>query len=276
MTGTEVRRGFVAGALAGTCLVAVMYLLDLLIGLHPLPQLLQQPLLDLMPGAVFGFLIDNLQHAGKVVEEAGLIAAMVVALGALGAAYRTVGSGLPHPSLVAAAAGWLVVVGILLPISGDGFLGLAEGPTAPLLWAVLFGIYAVVLEAAADRWLAPLPADADPGRRRVLALTPYVVGGVALAVVGFRLVPGWYQAIFKSPEVGLGGQSPEVTPVGNFYVVSKNFADPVVDAAGWTLNVKGMVSRSLRLDLPALVQLPAVTQYVTLECISNNVGGNQI
>lgn len=276
MADTELRRGFAAGSLAGAALVALMYLLDLVLGLRPLPQLLQQPLLDLMPGAVFGFLIDNLQHAGKVVEEVGLILAMVIALGCLGAAYRTVGRHLPYAALLAGATGWLVVVAILLPVSGDGWFGLAESPTTPLLWALLFGIYAVVLEAAADRWLAPVPEDADPSRRRMLVIAPYAVGGLALAVLGLRLVPGWYQSIFGAPESGLGGPSPEVTPEANFYVVSKNFSDPVIDAAGWALSVRGMVSKALRLDLPALRQLPSVTQFVTLECISNNVGGNQI
>ena len=65
-------RGFGWGALAGLALVALMYLANALIGLRPLPQLLSQPLLAVMPGPVFGFLIDTLQHAGKVVEELGL------------------------------------------------------------------------------------------------------------------------------------------------------------------------------------------------------------
>jgi len=67
-------------------MVALMYLAGLLLGLRPLTQLLNEPLLSLMPGFVFGFLIDTLQHAGKVVEELGLIVAMVVALGVLGGA----------------------------------------------------------------------------------------------------------------------------------------------------------------------------------------------
>ena len=66
-------RGFGWGAIAGLALVALMYLANLLLGLQPLPQLLNQPLLSLMPGFVFGFLIDTLQHAGKVVEEFGLM-----------------------------------------------------------------------------------------------------------------------------------------------------------------------------------------------------------
>jgi len=62
--------GFEWGALAGLVLVALMYLASLLLDLKPLTQALNEPLLAVMPGFVFGFLIDTLQHAGKVVEEA--------------------------------------------------------------------------------------------------------------------------------------------------------------------------------------------------------------
>src|ERR1700687_5105947 len=97
MQMTESRRratavwGFGWGAVAGTALVALMYLANLILGLRPLPQLLNQPILSLMPGFVFGFLIDTLQHSGKVVEEAGLIVAMIVALGLLGSAAAVAG-----------------------------------------------------------------------------------------------------------------------------------------------------------------------------------------
>src|SRR6266511_3828335 len=78
--------GFAWGCVGGVVLVALMYYAGVLLGLRPLPQLLNEPLLALMPGFVFGFLIDTLQHAGKVVEELGLIVLMVLALGLLGAA----------------------------------------------------------------------------------------------------------------------------------------------------------------------------------------------
>src|SRR5258708_6814739 len=123
-----VLRGFGWGALAGLVLVTLMYLANLLLGLKPLPQLLNQPLLSIMPGFVFGFLIDPLQHAGKVVEEFGLIVAMVVGLGVLGAAWAWTSRfwHSQHSALAFAAIGWIVVVAILLPISGSGFLGLAD------------------------------------------------------------------------------------------------------------------------------------------------------
>ena len=276
--GAGIRRGLVAGALAGTVLVALMYLLDIFAGLRPLPQLLQQPILDVMPGAVFGFLIDTLQHAGKVTEEAGLIVSLVAGLAVLGGAYGWLRARLALDQLAmgAGALGWLVVNLVLLPVSGDGFFGTQEGPVSWLLWGLLFAVYAVVLEAAYLNWLAPLPADAEPGRRRALRSIPIAVGAGSLAVLGFEVVPGWLNAIFAAPGSNLGGPAPEVTPVADFYVVSKNFSDPVVDAAGWSLSIHGLVDRPQRLTLDALRAMPQTAEYVTLECISNNVGGPQI
>jgi DMSO/TMAO reductase YedYZ molybdopterin-dependent catalytic subunit len=266
-------RGFVWGALGGLALVALMYAADYLVGLKPLPQLLNQPILALMPGFVFGFLIDNLQHAGKVVEEFGLIVAMVIALGALGAAWAwTSRRWHSHRSaLVFAAIGWLVVAAVLLPITGEGFLGLNEGLTTPLVWAVLFAVYGLVLQVGEER---PGPdKELDLGRRQILSAVPLGIAAVSLGVLGLRLLPNWYQAIFRAPEAGLAGATPQITPVQNFYIVSKNFGDPVIDGRGWSLSVGGLVDKPFKVSLVELRGLPSTLEYVTLECISNNVGG---
>jgi DMSO/TMAO reductase YedYZ molybdopterin-dependent catalytic subunit len=273
-TGRQaVLRGFGWGAIAGLALVALMYLASLLLGLRPLPQLLNQPLLSVMPGFVFGFLIDTLQHAGKVVEELGLIVAMVAALGGLGAAWAwtSLRWHFQYSALVFAAAGWLVVSAVLLPISGIGWFGLDDGPTTPLIWGALFAVYGVVVQLGGDG-SAPTVA-ADSGRRRLLSALPVTIGALSVGVLAFRLVPDWYRAIFNPPEAGLTGASPAVTPVQNFYVVSKNLRDPSVDGQGWKLSVGGLVAKPLKLSLADLRSLPGTTQYVTMECISNNVGG---
>src|SRR5690242_14021333 len=187
--------GFGWGSIAGLALVALMYLANLVLGLRPLPQLLNEPLLALMPGFVFGFLIDNLQHAGKVVEEFGLIVAMIVALAVLGAAWAWTALRwhFQYSALVFAGAGWLVVVVLLLPIAGDGPLGLATGPTTPLVYAALFAVYGVVLQLGGR----PDEAPVDPDRRRLLSTLPLSLGALSLGVLAFKLAPNWYQAIFN-------------------------------------------------------------------------------
>lgn len=270
-------RGLVAGAVAGAATVTAMYLIGLLTGLQPLPQLLQQPLLDALPGPVFGFLIDNLQHLGKVVEEAGLIAGMVLALAGWGAVYGRIRSQRVVPGLAMIMGGlaWAVTTLVLLPFSGDGLLGLNEGLPAPITWAVLYAGYAIILEAGYERWLAVPDSEpgVDLGRRQLLRMAPALVGGVSLFLLGVRLLPGWYQSVVNPPESGLSGPSPEITPVPNFYVVSKNFSDPVISESGWTLEVKGLVQRPQKLSLAALRALPGSEEAVTMECVSNNVGG---
>ncbi len=262
--------GFGWGVIGGIALVAFMYLAGLVLGLHPLPQLLNEPLLSVMPGFLFGFLIDTLQHAGKVVEEFGLIVAMVLGLGVLGGAESVASLRWPTRYLpfAFAAVGWAVVDLVLLPLTPSGFLGFSDGFATPLIWAALFAIYGVILQMGEE------PASGvDLGRRRVLSRVPLTIGAVGVGVLAFRLVPDWYQAIFRPPEAGLLGASPAITPVGNFYLVSKNFTDPSVDGQSWTLRVGGLVDKPMSLSLSDLRALPATSEYVTLECVSNNVGG---
>jgi DMSO/TMAO reductase YedYZ molybdopterin-dependent catalytic subunit len=265
--------GFGWGCIGGIALVALMYLANLVLGLRPLPQILNEPVLSLMPGPVFGFLIDTLQHAGKVVEELGLIVGMVVALGVLGAvasvtSLRWSSQYLPF---VFAAIGWIVVVLVLLPVGGSGVLGLNDGPATPIMWAVLFAIYAVILQIGAQ----PAPG-LDSGRRSLLGALPLSIAGFSVLALAYRVGPDWYNAIFNAPGGGLRGISSAVTPAQDFYVVSKNFVDPSVDGQAWRLSVGGMADHKLSLSLAELRALPSVTQYVTLECVSNDVGGPQI
>lgn len=84
------------------------------------------------------------------------------------------------------------------------------------------------------------------------------------------------QGATLDPFPQIPGLSPEVTPNEKFYRISKNLFDPVVNVSKWFLEVKGLVERPLRLPYDELKTLPAVQQYTTLECISNEVGGDLI
>ncbi len=269
--------GFGWGVLGGLVLVALMYTASSLLGLKPLPQALNEPLLAVMPGIVFGYLIDKLQHAGKVLEEIGLIVTMVIALGVLGAAWswNAARRDFRYSALAFAGLGWLFVSLVLLPIAGEGFLGLATGLTTPLVWAALFAVYGVILQMGMPEGAYPSPAN--PMRRSLLSALPLGIGAASLGLLGWLRVPSWYQAVANPAEAGLTGPSPEITPVANFYVVSKNlYGDPVVDGNAWHLTVSGMVDKPLKLSLAELRALPSTQEYSTFACISNDVGGDLI
>ncbi|HEY4389685.1 MAG TPA: molybdopterin-dependent oxidoreductase, partial [Ktedonobacteraceae bacterium] len=73
------------------------------------------------------------------------------------------------------------------------------------------------------------------------------------------------------------GLSSEITPNDQFYGVSKNLAsDPDINAARWNMTIVGQVEQPYALNYAQLQALPMKTQYETLMCISNEVGGQYI
>ena len=72
------------------------------------------------------------------------------------------------------------------------------------------------------------------------------------------------------------GTRAEITPVDKFYRIDINTLPPVVDAASWRFQLKGMVQKPLTLTLDEIQSRPAFSQAVTLSCISNPVGGDLI
>lgn len=65
-----------------------------------------------------------------------------------------------------------------------------------------------------------------------------------------------------------------MTPADKHYVVDIDLLDPVVEAAGWTLTVGGLVERPLRLAFSELQdEFPLLEEVAVLTCISIWVGG---
>jgi DMSO/TMAO reductase YedYZ molybdopterin-dependent catalytic subunit len=72
------------------------------------------------------------------------------------------------------------------------------------------------------------------------------------------------------------GTRPEVTSVRDFYNIDINTNPPVIDGADWRLELRGLVDQPMILTLNDLRAYPAVSQMVTMSCISNTVGGSLI
>ena len=78
---------------------------------------------------------------------------------------------------------------------------------------------------------------------------------------------------FKDPvlEPLLGS---EITPTYLFYRIDINPVVPEVDVNSWNLQVKGMVDNPLKLRYDEIRSMNSIEEFVTLECISNKIGGD--
>ena len=68
----------------------------------------------------------------------------------------------------------------------------------------------------------------------------------------------------------------EVTPTYLFYRIDINPIVPQVDSNSWNLAIKGLVEKPLTINYDQIKSMPSVEEYVTLECISNKIGGDLI
>jgi DMSO/TMAO reductase YedYZ molybdopterin-dependent catalytic subunit len=66
----------------------------------------------------------------------------------------------------------------------------------------------------------------------------------------------------------------EVITPKDFYTVSKNLIDPSVEVSGWSLKIDGLVERPTTFLYADIQALPSYSDYYTLMCISNEVGGD--
>ncbi|WP_139977550.1 molybdopterin-dependent oxidoreductase [Nocardioides litoris] len=121
--------------------------------------------------------------------------------------------------------------------------------------------------------------------------------GVVAAVAGVSTVVGRFagrgrravqdeRAIARlpvtSPSVPQGarvdarGVRPWMTPVEEFYLIDTSFSRPRVLARDWQLRIHGLVDAEITLTFDDLLQREVTEDWITLNCVSNEVGGGLI
>ncbi len=113
----------------------------------------------------------------------------------------------------------------------------------------------------------------------------FVIGAVAggIGLVEYALVTGWMNKLTEPRGFSVkafenyGEQAAllALTPNEDFYVTSKG-GTPVLKAADWRLKVDGLVASPFTLNYQHLLALPRIEKHLTLECISNPIGGSYI
>lgn len=112
------------------------------------------------------------------------------------------------------------------------------------------------------------------GRRLLEGGGPGTVAGGAPAVQLAK--PVQFATIPSGAELGVDGVTPLVVPNADFYRIDTALLTPSVDVASWRLRVHGLVDRAVTLSYADLAELPLIEQYVTIACVSNEVGGNLV
>src|SRR3989442_1520887 len=189
--------------------------------------------------------------------------ATIVIIAAYGAAAVVLGRLWPRWAIAAMTALVALVATVVAVIAispGDSVLGvIVEG--------VLLAGMGPLVDAVLTQLMSPI--GANEVRRVLLRNLFYGAVGIALVGVGYANVRRFVTAL--ATREGNRADS-EVTSVSDFYVVSKNLGgDPVVEASSWHLNLP---TRSLTYD--ELLKLPSDELELTLECISNEIGGTLI
>lgn len=72
------------------------------------------------------------------------------------------------------------------------------------------------------------------------------------------------------------GTRAEITANEDFYRIDINTRPPRVEGESWVLEVEGLFDSPRPLTLEDLMAFPAITQTITLSCISNRIGGDLI
>ena len=293
--------GFVAGGLAAALGIAIAELLaGLVAGAPSLVIAIGDLVIENQPPGAKELMVELFGTNNKLALNTAIIVAAIVVAGLLGVAGRRRWGIAVAGFLVAGAVG---LVAALAQSLTDPFLAVL---TVAVAIAAALGTLRVLLRATRPAWAHPVAADPADGsgslaaretpdwdRRRFLQVS----GGVAAASLVLGLfgrnlldhrpagaVEGATLPTASGPQptvpagasLDVEGITPIVTPKESFYRIDTALVTPKVDVTDWQLTVSGLVDREVRLDYEQLSQMPLMEQYVTIACVSNEVGGKLI
>ena len=287
----DLRRGAFAGALAAVAMLVVIVVARATTGVISLLDVLADALLLALPVGLFAALLDAFGSHAKTLLLGGLLVAILLLGAALGRLFaaQTAGSrsvkwgraGGYGAAIFAGSAILLVLIaGRRMPDQIAG-LRVFAALAALALAAAAFGLTLAWVLALLRRQdpppdAAPAAEPAEDAARlnRRVWLTRAGLGVATLA--GLGVLGREVARVARRPSVGGGATgelSAPITPVEDFYVVSKNFSDPDGVDDGWSLRVDGLVERPLDLGQADLEALAGEEFVSTLNCISNPIGG---
>jgi DMSO/TMAO reductase YedYZ molybdopterin-dependent catalytic subunit len=276
------RSSIATGILAATAAIAASEGLSAILNLRESPVLaVGQTVIKLTPGPIAEKIISVVQHADKPLAVTSVVIAILLLGGLVGAWWRT--------------RRVLAVLGIaaLVVVASAAVLSRPHGSAKGVMVCIIAGaIVAGVLEL-----LQRERPDLEPGMARrtflrtigIVVVATAVVGGASEALAsrrrrraslervraGLRL-PASKISAPSGVDLGIKGQAPWLTPNNDFYRIDTAISPPLIDPAEWTLRIHGMVDKELTLTYQDLLDRGLEDHWITICCVSNEVGGNLI
>jgi DMSO/TMAO reductase YedYZ molybdopterin-dependent catalytic subunit len=306
--------GLWLGLLSSIPVLTLIYLGDQLAGLPFVPfdvfdltkRVLPGPteaLVNLIDGIIIGLSSGSIAVTPGLVEQILALVGFVAIGGVFGAILAVLGQrGTIRRFPAVGMTVGLVLSGLVIAV--EALLGFPVGrPVLGALWlGALFLAWGLALGWLIREICLIELAEADGGRRRFLywagtAMVALIAGALGLGtLIRKRESAREFGQSSVTPEPGTTsggavspkeedlenriepapGTRPEVTSNEDFYRTDIVRTPPEIDAETWRLEIGGLVENPLSLTLEEIRARPAVSQYITLSCISNSVGGELI
>lgn len=274
-----------AGIIAGLAGLATSYATAMVLTIREAPVVaVAELVIRLTPGDLAERAIDVLGHLDKPVLVAGVLVLLLACFAGAGVLARG-GWWRPMPVWLALAAVGLVAV---LVQRGAGAVDTLPVVVGLVTWVTLHSALTDALYRARRR------PDLESHERRVFLIVAGVVSvaAVGIAVAG-RLVGAGRRHVEVSrrllripgvtrreapaaTSLGLPGITPWQTPNEEFYRIDTAIALPTIEPDDWSLRIHGLVERELVLSYTDLVRRQMTESWITLNCVSNEVGGDLI
>jgi DMSO/TMAO reductase YedYZ molybdopterin-dependent catalytic subunit len=275
-----------AGVLAGLAGLAVSHAATRMLGVRLTPmEAVAELVIRNTPGAVAHWVIDLI---GKKDKPLLLVIVTLAMLAFMLAAGRLAENRWWAPIVVYLFMGTVALGAVL---SGDDQRGIAVVPVVAgvVTWIITLSFLTEPLHREAA---APDLQEDGQTRRSVLVRAGFV--GVAAVAGGFtgnllgkrRKHVEESRRLLKLPitdrevparvKVGADGLSKWKTSNASFYKIDTLIVVPAIEPKGWQVRVHGMVDREFVLTYQDLLDRELTEDWITLNCVSNTVGGDLI
>jgi DMSO/TMAO reductase YedYZ molybdopterin-dependent catalytic subunit len=290
-----------AGLAAGVAGLASSYFVAMAMTLRDSPVIAVANLvIKLTPGWLAHYLIEQVGHLDKPLLLTGIFVVLALVFAWAGRLARRTwwAPAVVYGALTVVAA---VAVGRERGAQTVDFIPVALGfvtwlvtlslLTEPLRTAEL-ATPAPLAEGEPDHLVRTTPAG-DHSRRTFVIRAGLIAAGAAVVAGAGRVVGRGRRKVEESrrllrltqvsepvvpagARIGVQGITPWETPSASFYRIDTEIVVPAIEPKSWQLRIHGKVDREITLTYSELIARQFTEAWVTLCCVSNEVGGNLI